>query len=137
MDPKSYNFLESLLITPGPSGFETAPANVWRSEANSFADRVEADVNGNSWAALNPDTTPRVMFAGHIDEIGLMIVHVDDEGFLYFKTIGGWDTEILPGQRVAISGKNGPVKGVVGKKAVHLIKAEERTKISKISDLWI
>src|SRR5437660_9658779 len=95
-------FLKRLLDTPGPSGFDTAPARVWRSEAETFADQVSTDVTGNSVAAVNPEGVPRIMFAGHIDEIGLMIVHVDDEGYLYFSLIGGWDAQVLVGQRVVI-----------------------------------
>ncbi|HEY2824619.1 MAG TPA: M42 family metallopeptidase [Gemmatimonadales bacterium] len=137
MKPSSLAFLKKLLDTPGPSGFETGPARVWRKEADGFADKVTADVGGNSLAALNPEATPRVMFAGHIDEIGLMIVHVDDEGFLYFGTIGGWDSQVLVGQRVVIIAKQGPVDGVIGKRAVHLIHTDERDKVSKVTDLWI
>ena len=137
MKPASLAFLKRLLDTPGPSGFETAPARVWRSEAETFADQVSTDVTGNSVAAVNPEGVPRIMFAGHIDEIGLMIVHVDDEGYLYFSLIGGWDAQVLVGQRVVIVAKGGPVEGVIGKKAIHLIKVEDRDKVSKPSDLWI
>ena len=137
MNDKSLAFLEKLLDTPGPSGFETAAARIWRSEAEGFAQEVSADIKGNSQAAVNPGGSPRVMLAGHIDEIGLMIVHIDDEGFLFFSTIGGWDSQVLVGQRVIIAARNGPVTGVIGKKAIHLIKKEDRDKASKITDLWI
>ncbi len=137
MDSASLTFLETLLDTPGPSGFETGAARVWRTEAERFAKEVSTDVKGNSKAAVNPKGSPRVMFAGHIDEIGLMIVHVDDNGFLFFSTIGGWDSQVLVGQRVIIASSNGTVTGVIGKKAIHLIKKEDRDKSSKVSDLWI
>jgi endoglucanase len=137
MKPSSLAFLKRLLDTPGPSGFETGPARVWRAEAEGFADQVTTDVKGNSLAAINPDAAPRIMFAGHIDEIGLMIVHVDDEGFLYFGTIGGWDSQVLVGQRVKVIAKAGIVDGVIGKKAIHLIHTEDRDKVSKVTDLWI
>src|SRR5256712_11075927 len=129
--------LKRLLDTPGPPGFETAPARVWREEVKTFADQVTADVHGNSLAALNPKGTPRLMLAGHIDEIGLQITHVDDEGYVYFAGIGGWDSQVLVGQRVVISGPKGPVRGVIGKQAVHLMKREDMDKVSKITDLWI
>ena len=112
-------FLKKLLDTPGPSGFELAPARVWRDEVKTFADDVRADVHGNSVAALNPRGKPRLMFAGHIDEIGIQITHIDEDGFFYFSGIGGWDSQVLVGQRVLILARGGPVHGVVGKKAVH------------------
>ena len=130
-------FLERLLDAPGPSGFETRAARVWRTEAESFADRVWTDVNGNTVAALNPDGRPRVMLAGHIDEIGLQVTYIDDDGYLYVDGIGGWDPQVLVGQRVRVMTSNGDVTGVVGKKAIHLMDAEERTKASKIKDLWV
>jgi putative aminopeptidase FrvX len=137
MKSPSLAFLRTLLDAPGPSGFETAAAAAWRTEAGTFAEAVHADVSGNSVAVLHADGAPKVMFAGHIDEIGLMIVHVDDEGFLHFQGIGGWDSQVLVGQRVVIAAKGGPVPGVIGKKPVHLIKTEDRDKASKITDLWI
>ena len=137
MTKPTLDFLKRLLDTPGPSGFETAPARVWREEVKGFADEVKADVHGNSIAALNPKGGPRLMLAGHIDEIGLQVTHVDDDGFLYFAGIGGWDSQVLVGQRVVIAGPQGPVRGVVGKQAIHLMKKEDMDKVSKITDLWI
>src|SRR5437879_10021586 len=122
-------FLKKLLDTPGPSGFELAPARLWRDEVKSFADDVRADVHGNSVAALNPKGKPRLMFAGHIDEIGIQITHIDDDGYLYFAGIGGWDSQVLVGQRVVIAGPKGPVPGVVGKQAIHLMKKEDMDKV--------
>jgi len=137
MNDQSLAFLKSLLDTPGPSGFETAPARVWRVEAERFADEVGADVGGNSLATINPGGAPRVMFAGHIDEIGLMVVHIDDEGYVHFDPIGGWDTQVFVGQRVLLLGRTGPVPGVIGKRAIHLVEKDDRDKVSKPEDLWI
>lgn len=134
---KSIDFLKKLLDTPGPSGFETPAARVWRAEAEGIADEVTVDVGGNSFATLNPGGSPRVMLAGHIDEIGLMVTHIDDEGFLYFGGIGGWDPQVLVGQRVRLMGRKGDLIGVIGKKPIHLMKPDERDKVSKITDLWI
>ena len=136
MTPESLEFLKRLLDTPGPSSFEAAPARVWRAEAQGFADAVEADVAGNSFARLDGQG-PRVMLAGHIDEIGVMVTHVDDEGYLSFDTIGGWDSQVFVGQRVVLLGRSGQVSGVVGKKAIHLMEREEREKVSRVEDLWI
>jgi putative aminopeptidase FrvX len=137
MTPESLAFLKSLLDTPGPSSFEAAPARTWRKEAESFADEVRADVGGNSYATVNPGGRPRVMLAGHIDEIGVMVTHIDDDGFLSFDTIGGWDHQVFVGQRVRLLGRGGPVTGVVGKKAIHLMEKDDREKVSKVEELWI
>jgi endoglucanase len=137
MTTAAHDFLKRLLDSPGPSGFETGPARVWRDEVRGFADDLRADVHGNSVATLNAQGTPRLMFAGHIDEIGLQITHIDDDGFCYFAGIGGWDSQVLVGQRVVIVGPAGPVRGVIGKKPPHLMKKEEFDKVTQITDLWI
>ncbi len=130
-------FLKRLLDEAGPSGFEVRPARIWREEAERYADRVWADVHGNSFAVLGEDRRPRVMLAGHMDEIGLQITHIDENGFLYFDGIGGWDSQVLVGQRVRILGRDGDVPGVIGKKPIHLMKPDERKKVSEIRDLWV
>jgi endoglucanase len=132
-----FEFLERLLNSPGPSGFEAAPARVWREEAERFADRVWTDVTGNSMAGLNLDGGPRVMLAGHIDEIGLQVTHVDEGGFLFFDEIGGWDSQVLVGQRVKVLCCQEAIPGVVGKKPIHLLKKEEQVKATKTRDLWV
>jgi putative aminopeptidase FrvX len=137
MTPDSLAFLKSLLDTPGPSAFESAPARLWRAEAEHFADAVKGDVSGNSFATVNPAGRPRVMFAGHIDEIGVMVTHIDEDGYICFDTIGGWDHQVFVGQRVQFLGRGGPVVGVVGKKAIHLMEKDDRDKVSKVEDLWI
>jgi putative aminopeptidase FrvX len=130
-------FLERLLNAAGPSGFEVAPARVWRDEAEGFAHEVWSDVTGNSIASLNPGGNPRVMMAGHIDEIGLQITYVNEEGFLFFDEIGGWDTQVLVGQRVRVLGREGAVPGIIGKKPIHLLKKEDRERVTKTQDLWV
>ncbi|MEX2583895.1 MAG: M42 family metallopeptidase [Gemmatimonadota bacterium] len=133
----SFEFLERLLDATGPSGFELEASRVWRAEADRVADRVDVDVSGNSLAILNSGGSPRVMLAGHVDEIGLIVTHIDDEGFLYIDGIGGWDSQVLVGQRIRIIGSSGHVLGVIGKKPIHLMKNDERDKVSKLTDLWI
>jgi endoglucanase len=130
-------FLEKLLDASGPSGFEVRPARVWREEAETFVEEVRVDVGGNSYATINPAGRPRVMLAGHIDEIGLQITHIDEKGFVYVDEIGGWDPQVLVGQRVTILGREGDVPGVIGKKAIHLMTPEDRTKASKTKELWV
>lgn len=136
LKPDAVALLKRLLDTPGPSGFESAPARVWREEARTFAE-VTGDVHGNSIAVVNPGGSPTVMLAGHIDEIGLIITWIDDDGFVYIGPIGGWDPQVLVGQRLRFAGRDGDVLGVVGKKPIHLMKTEDREKASKITDLWV
>ena len=136
MDENRLAFLKQLLSTPGPSGDEDAPARLWRTEARTFADSVRADVNGNSFAVLE-GPGPRVLLAGHIDEIGVMVTYIDDEGFLSFGVIGGWDAQVLVGQRVRLLGQGGEVIGVIGKKPIHLLKPDERGQSSMIEQMWI
>ena len=130
------SFLERLLDAPGPSGFESRAAREWRREASAFA-RVRADVVGNSYAAWQEDARPRALLAGHIDEIGLQVTHATEEGLLHFGAIGGWDPQVLVGQRVRVLTKNGDVIGVVGRKPIHLIEPKERDKAAKVPKLWI
>jgi putative aminopeptidase FrvX len=136
MREESYEFLKKLLSTPGPSGNEAAAAEVWREEAQKFAE-VRGDRMGNSFATLNSGGSPGVMLSGHIDEIGLMITHIDEQGLLHFSGVGGWDPQVLVGQRVRVQTSDGEVFGVIGKKAIHLMAPEERKKVSEIKNLWI
>jgi putative aminopeptidase FrvX len=136
LKPAALAFLKKLLDTPGPSGFETAPAAVWREEASAFAE-VSGDVHGNSIAIVNPNGAPTIMLAGHIDEIGVIVTYIDDDGFVYIGPIGGWDPQVLVAQRIRFAGRDGDVLGVVGKKPIHLIKPDEREKASKMTDLWV
>lgn len=130
------SFLERLLDAPGPSGFESRAAGEWRREASDFA-AARADVVGNSYAAWQEDKRPLALLAGHIDEIGLQVTHATEEGLLHFGAIGGWDPQVLVGQRVRILAKDGDVPGVVGRKAIHLMEPEERKKAAKVPKLWI
>jgi len=128
--------LDRLLRTPGPSGYETRATGIWR-EAASFAE-LETDRIGSSIARVgDADARPLVAIVGHIDEIGLAITHVDEKGFAYFTPIGGWDAQILVGQRVEIESKDGPVVGVVGRKPVHLLKDDQRKKAVELDGLHI
>ena len=129
--------LHGLLTAPGPSGHEGAPAAVWREAAAPFA-AVAGDTLGSSVARV-PGTGggPLLALVGHIDEIGVIVTHIDDEGYLYFGAVGGWDWQILVGQRVEIVARVGPVPGVVGKKPIHLLKEEERKQVADVKDLHI
>ena len=133
----SIAFLKRLLDSPGPSGFESIPARVWREEAKTFAQDVRGDVAGNSIAEINPKGSPTIMIDGHIDEIGLIVQYIDEEGFAHVGAIGGWDPQVLIGQRIRFLGRDGDVFGVIGKKPIHLMKNEDRDKASKMTDVWV
>ena len=133
---RDISFLERLLDAPGPSGFESRAARVWTREAESFAESW-SDVVGNSYAAVRPEARPLALLAGHIDEIGVQVTHADKSGLLYFGGIGGWDPQVLVGQRVRVLGAKGDVPGVIGRKAIHLIERKERDKAAKVKKLWI
>ncbi|HSZ14866.1 MAG TPA: M42 family peptidase [Solirubrobacteraceae bacterium] len=133
--------LRELLAARGPSGYERAPAGVWREAAGVFAE-VSTDVVGTPLALVAPehgyDKQPRrLLVMGHIDEIGLIVTHIDDDGYLWFREVGGWDAQILVGQRVVLDTRQGAVVGVVGKKPIHLLRDEERKKVAEIRDLHI
>ena len=133
----NHDFLNELLRASGASSFEAQSAKPWREKAIEHGADLEVDAYNNSFAQFNKGNSPHIMLAGHIDEIGLIITYIDDEGFIYFKGIGGWDSQQLVGQRVKIVGYKGDLKGIIGKKPIHLMSATDRTKVSQIEDLWI
>ncbi len=137
MDDAVYAFFKKLTDSPSPSGFEQPAQRVWREYVRPHVDEVRTDVMGSSWGVVRGPDRPRVMLAGHVDEIGLMVRYIDDQGFLYFAPIGGVDAHLLPGQRVWVHGRQGPVLGVIGRKPIHLLEQEERTKVAKIKDLAV
>jgi endoglucanase len=129
--------LLDLLTAAGPSGQETDPARVWR-DGCSFADEVAADSIGSSRAVVRgTDGGPTLAIVGHIDEIGIHVTHIDDDGFVKFGDVGGWDVLVLVGQRVRILTRGGPVTGVIGRKPIHLIKPDERKNAPELKDLHI
>jgi putative aminopeptidase FrvX len=132
--------LRRLVTAPGPSGYEQAPAAVFRDAASAYAAEVVHDVVGSTVARVPPRPPgdgPRLAVIGHIDEIGMIVHHIDDDGYLWFTGVGGWDPMILVGQRVQIATRDGAVLGVVGKKPIHLLKDEERKKVPELRELHI
>ncbi len=130
--------LRDLLVAHGPSGYEGAPAAAWRRHAEPFATSVETDVMGSSVARVAATGDgPRVAIVGHIDEIGLIVTHVDDKGFLWFAGVGGWDPQVLVGQRVSVATRDGAIGGVVGRKPIHLLREEDRKKVPELKELHI
>jgi len=138
--------LRNLLLAPGPSGYEHLPSAVWREAAGGFA-KVSTDAIGTPLALVAAkgaagegagERRPRrLLVMGHIDEIGLIVTHIDDDGYLWFTEVGGWDPQILVGQRVVLETKGGSIRGVVGKKPIHLLRGDERKKVAEIRELHI
>ncbi len=137
LSPSSVSFLKRLLDAPAPSGYETLASRAWRTEAETFAEKVSVDVAGNSMAEINSAGAVTIMLDGHIDEIGVIVQYIDDDGYVYIAPIGGWDPQVLVGQRIRFLNAGGDVLGVVGKKPIHLMKTDDRERASKFVDLWV
>jgi endoglucanase len=137
MDAATLKFLTRIVDAPGPSGYEQPVMRVFRDHVDPFADSVETDVMGSVAASRNLSGSPRIMLAGHADEIGFQVRNISDTGMLYFGMIGGHDNAIIVGQRVNVHTTSGPVPGVIGRKAIHLLEGDEREKAPKGSSLWI
>src|SRR5512136_1258389 len=137
MRDESLKFLETLINTPSPSGHEARGQRVWLNYVSPFAEETFSDAYGNAVAILNKGGSPRLMLAAHADEIGMAVNYIDREGFIYVRKLGGVDAAITKAQRVVIHARRGPVKGVVGNVAPHLMKDEAERKAPKIHELFI
>jgi len=137
MEKDRLEFLKRLMAVSCPSGFEEQAQEVVRQRLAGCCSELKTDVHGNVLAGLNVAAPLRVMLAGHVDEIGLMVTHIDDSGYLFFQGIGGFDVAVLVGQRVLVHGAAGPVRGVIGRKPIHLLTDEERKAPLKMEDLFI
>jgi len=136
MREKSLDFLKRMLNTPSPSGFEEEASEIWRQYVGAYQlITVNKDTYGNSIAEMTPATnsehcislpsTHTIMLCGHIDEVGMMIHYINDDGFIYVSQIGGFDALITLAQRVTIHNKNGHISGVIGRKPIHLADDDE------------
>ncbi|MCA9236101.1 MAG: M42 family metallopeptidase [Planctomycetales bacterium] len=137
MEPAAKKFFQQILETPSPSGYEEPVQRIVREYAEGFADEVRTDLHGNVIACVNPGAPLRVMFAGHADQIGLLVTFISDEGFIYTNTIGGWDPQQLIGQRMTIHAEGGPIPAVIARKAIHLLDETERKQVVKSKELWL
>ena len=137
MREASLNFLKTLVNTPSPVGHETRGQRVWLDYVKKFTEETFSDAYGNCVAVLNKGGSPRIMLAGHADEIAMAVNFIDDTGYIYVRRMGGVDAAITKAQRVVIHTRRGPVKGVVGNVAPHLMKLEGDPKPPKIHDLFI
>lgn len=137
MNDSALGFLKDLLHAPSPSGYERPVQDVVRRYAGSFTNDVRTDWHGNVTVAINPKGSPKIMLAGHCDQIGLLVKHIDDKGFLWVHAIGGWDPQVLIGQDVQVWTKTGPVAGVIARKPIHLQSADDRKTVPEIKNLWV
>lgn len=137
METQAHDFLKALLLAPSPSGYEQPAQAVVRQYVQSFADQVKTDVHGNVIVGKNVTAPVRVLLAGHCDQIGLVVTHIDDKGFLYTLPIGGWDPQQLIGQRMTVWTQSGPIPGVIARKPIHLLTSDERSKVVKLDEMWI
>src|SRR5438874_1190552 len=137
MRDQSLNFLRTLVNTPSPVGHEVRGQRVWLDYAKQFAAESFSDAYGNCVAILNKGGSPRLMLAGHADEIAMVVNYITDDGYVYVRKMGGVDAAITKAQRVVIHTRNGAIKGVVGNVAPHLMKEEKDHKPPKIHDLFI
>jgi endoglucanase len=137
MREESLTFLRKLVNTPSPVGHEVRGQRVWLEYARQFAEETFSDAYGNCVAVLNKGGSPRVMLAAHADEIAMAVSYINEEGYIYVRKMGGIDAAITKAQRVVIHTRNGPVKGVVGNVAPHLMKDEKEPKVPKIHDLFM
>ena len=131
------DFLKTLVNTPSPVGHEVRGQRVWLNYAKQFAEETFSDAYGNCVAVLNKGGSPRLMLAAHADEIAMAVNYITDDGYIYVRNMGGVNAAITKAQRVVIHTRNGPVKGVVGNVAPHLMREEKDPKPPKIYDLFI
>lgn len=137
MDAAARDFLFRLLETPSPSGYERPVQELVREYLGGVADSVTSDAHGNVIGGKNTASTPRVLLVGHCDQIGLIVQHIDADGFLWVQPIGGWDPMQLVGSHVVVWTASGPVPGVISRKPIHLLTDEERKAVPKMKDLWV
>jgi putative aminopeptidase FrvX len=140
MDRKAHELLKNIFDCPSPSGCEQKIQSIVRDHLEGEVDEIRTDVHGNVIAVQNPDAPLRVMIAGHCDEIGLMVTHIDEQGFLYFLPMAWWDPVVLGAQWVEIHNERGVVPGVIPRKAIHHQEEEDYTQFPKTklnSDFWI
>lgn len=128
--------LESLVTAPGPAGYERPIQEVVRKIAGAFSE-TKTDWHGNVTCSVNASGNPRVMLAGHCDQIGLIVNHIDERGFLRVTPVGGWDIQQLIGQAMQVWTAEGPIPGVIARKAIHLLSNEDRNRVPKMKELFV
>lgn len=137
MDASGYQFFLQAIETPSPSGYEQRIQSLVARYLDGYAESSRIDVHGNYIATAGDTNGPRLMLAGHCDQIGMLVSHIDDEGFVYAQTIGGWDPQQLIGQSMTIWTDNGPLPAAISRKPIHLLTTEERGRVVRLDELWL
>jgi len=137
LNRKAEEFFQRAIETPSPSGYEEPIQELVRNYISPHADEVRTDLHGNLIASTGDPTGPRLMYAGHCDQIGMLVSYIDDSGFLYAQTIGGWDPQQLIGQAMTVWTQSGPVPAVISRKPIHLLSTKERVKVVDLDELWL
>ncbi len=137
MEASALEFFRSAILTPSPSGYEQPVQHLVRQYITPHATAIRTDVHGNVIAAAGPSDGPRLLLAGHCDQIGMLVTYIDDDGFVYAQTIGGWDPQQLIGQSMTIWTSKGPVPAVISRKPIHLLNEAERKQVVQLEQLWL
>jgi endoglucanase len=137
MDPTALAFFQSAIETPSPSGYEQPVQRLVRQYIEPYADQVRTDVHGNVIASAGDASGPRLLLAGHCDQIGMLVTNIDEDGYIYAQTIGGWDPQQLIGQAMTIWSDRGPVPAVISRKPIHLLNENERKQVVQLEQLWL
>jgi putative aminopeptidase FrvX len=137
MTESQKQFLIKLLNEPSPSGYEEPVQKIWKNEVSKFCKNITKDSHGNLTAVLNPGNEKSILLAGHSDEIGLIVNYINDEGFVYVRSVGGVEAGLLASHRVRIITKKGVVPGVIGKTSIHLQTEDDAKKPIKLHEVWI
>lgn len=137
MKKATQEFLQQLLESHGTPGYEQDVQKVFRARLEGQVDEMRTDLMGSVIAVANPKGHTRIMLDGHSDEIGFLVKYIDDKGYLFVVASGGWDAEVVVAQRALVHTRKGPIPGVFGKRAIHLMDEDERKKKSELHKMWV
>ncbi len=137
MDDQTYEFLKHLIDTPSPSGYEEPAQAVAAERLRDLGAELKVDAHGNLFGKVNDGGRPRIVLTGHVDQIGMIVRHVTDEGLLHFEVIGGVNPHAFYGHRVDVHTRNGPVRGVIGRTLPHYQESDAQQKAMKSYEHWI
>ena len=137
MEATALEFFRQAIQTPSPSGYEEPIQRLVGEYITPHASEVRTDVHGNLIASVGDPAGPRLMYAGHCDQIGMLVSHIDENGFVYAQTIGGWDPQQLIGQAMTVWTENGPVAAVISRKPIHLLSPDERKQVVQLEQMWL